>query len=117
MNNLMTTEIEKELNRVGLYADEGEEYNENLCADDLQVIAHYYIPETVYHWFILGGEKENEEWILFGFAHIFCGELGLIYLSDLERLKLKVYGITRCVVRDITKMDTLGNMKKRYNIN
>lgn len=113
---LMDEELETKLNNAGLYADQWNGYSEDLSIDEFPVLAHYHLPETSCHWFILGGKQIDNEWVLFGLAHITCSELGIVYLSELENTKLDIYGISRRILRDIGTMDTLGNMKKRFNI-
>lgn len=116
IKKLMTPEIANQLGRVGLYADEWEGYSDDLNINDFQVMAHFCIPKTRYHWFVLGGKKLNDEWLLWCYAHITCGELGIVSLYELENINVNKDGIVYSVFRDTSVLDTLGNMKKRYNL-
>lgn len=82
---LMTEELETRLLRYPLYSQDGKGF-------DAQCIAHFYNPLGRGDWFITEGEKEGDDWLLFGYADLGLGpensEFGYISLKELESLDL-----------------------------
>jgi len=100
---LMTKEIEKELEKNPLYSHDGE-------MKKAKVIVKYFNPYGAGTWLITEGEKQEDgDWLLFGYCHIHCWEWGYVLLSDLKDLKFTPWklGIERdlhcegCTVEDL----------------
>lgn len=89
---LMTKELEKKFENYPLYSQEGK-------GEDAEVIVVYFNPCGAGTWIITEGEKdEDDDWIFFGYCHIFEWEWGYISLSELEEIVLP-FGLT--IERDL----------------
>jgi hypothetical protein len=78
---LLTKEIIKKL--PALYSQEK--------VEDPKVMVKFFTPDSSFTWFIIEGEKEeNEEWMFFSkvYSHN-CpeGELGYVALSELQKVR------------------------------
>lgn len=85
---LMPENVEKQLENTGYYP-EVEDFM------DAEVIVKYFFPIGAATWLIIGGEKDEDDWILFGYATLGYGwEWGSVRLSDLKnytsRMGLKI---------------------------
>lgn len=82
---LMTEELEKKYAEHPFGSQEGKGF-------DADCIAHFFNPMGTGDWFITEAEKEDGEWIMFGYADLGlgpdCSEFGYISLSELEEIKL-----------------------------
>jgi len=78
---LMTKEIEEKLEETGLYPD-----IENLMK--AEIIVKYFNPTGVGTWLIVGGERVEEDWELFGYVELgYEWEWGPVMLSELSNYK------------------------------
>lgn len=92
---LMTKEIEKKLkqNPFGSHEDEGE---------NAKVIVKFFNPYGAGTWLITEGEQEEDgDWLLFGKMHIFDWEWCYVSLSELEKTKVNVFGMSLPLERDM----------------
>lgn len=79
---LMTKEIEKKLNKVGLYGQDSK-------GDQAEVIVKYFNPVGNGIWLVTGGEKlANGDWLLYGCHNIYEWEWGEVLLSELQNVRL-----------------------------
>lgn len=106
MNELMDEELSQKLRNAGAYGDK--HVPEGTDLDNYQVLAHYYIPFTCYHWLIVGGEQDGEDWLLFGYSHVLESDWGSTYLSEME-------GVGVC--RSNETLKTVAEMKKKIGWN
>lgn len=92
---LMTKEIEKKLrqNPFGSHEDEGE---------NAKVIVKFFNPYGAGTSLITEGEQEEDgDWLLFGKIHIFDWEWGYVSLSELEKTKVNIFGMSLPLERDM----------------
>lgn len=92
---LMTKEIEKKLKQspFGSHENEGE---------NAKVIVKFFNPYGAGTWLITEGEQEEDgDWLLFGKMHIFDWEWGYVSLSELEKTKVNVFGMSLPLERDM----------------
>jgi hypothetical protein len=92
---LMTKEIEKKLKQspFGSHEDEGE---------NAKVIVKFFNPYGAGTWLITEGEQEEDgDWLLFGKMHIFDWEWGYVSLSELEKTKVNIFGMSLPLERDM----------------
>lgn len=92
---LMTKEIEKKLKQspFGSHEDEGE---------NAKVIVKFFNPYGAGTWLITEGEQEEDgDWLLFGKMHIFEWEWGYVSLSELEKTKVNLFGMSLPLERDM----------------
>lgn len=92
---LMTKEIEKKLkqNPFGSHEYEGE---------NAKVIVKFFNPYGAGTWLITEGEQEEDgDWLLFGKMHIFDWEWGYVSLSELEKTKVNIFGMSLPLERDM----------------
>lgn len=108
---LMTDEIAKELNQLGLNGQESK-------GMDSRVIVKYFNPYGKGTWLITGGEKQDDgDWLLFGFVSLLYNEWGYVLLSELESLEISGYG--KIIQRDLylDKNTTVRLELLKYGIN
>ena len=80
--NLLTDEIKELFKQYPLYSQDGR-------GMDSVVLVKYFNPCGAGTWLITEAEEqENDDWLLFGYCHIFCWEWGYVMLSELQNLKL-----------------------------
>lgn len=78
---LMTKEIEKKLEQTGLFPK-----IDNMM--EAEVIVKYFNPCGAGTWLIIGGERVQDDWELYGYATLGYGwEWGSVMLSDLTSYK------------------------------
>ena len=73
----MTKALEKRL--PPLYSQE--------TVEDPIVVAHFFNPSGQGDWYIIEGNKEEDDYILYGLCHIFEYEFGYVSLNDLKSVK------------------------------
>lgn len=83
---LMTKELEKKFEKYPFGSQEG-------LMEDAEVVVKYFNPCGAGTWLITEGEKEDGEWIFFGYCHITDWEWGYVSLSELEAVRLP-FGLT-----------------------
>ena len=76
---LMTKEIEKKLPTLGS--------TDGLSPDQIPVIAKFFTPDANYTWYVTEGEKDRDDYRLFGWVEGPYPELGYFMLSDLEGIR------------------------------
>ena len=76
---LMTKAISKKLPALGSTAD--------LTPDQVKVVAKFFTPDANYTWYVTEGEKDRDDWRLFGWVDGPYPELGYFMLSDLEGVR------------------------------
>lgn len=78
----MTKEIEEKLKKSGLYPEIDNLYKAT-------VIVKYFYPAGAATWLIIGGEKTDDDWRLFGYATLdgSLWEWGTVFLHKLEQYK------------------------------
>jgi hypothetical protein len=54
------------------------------AVDEPIVYARYFLPGTVWNWYVTEGEPEDEDYLFFGFVTGIDSEFGLFRLSQLE---------------------------------
>ena len=83
---LLTEEIIKKMPE--LYSQE--------YVDDPKIIVKYFHPLSIFTWYIYeGGKQKNGDWLFFGLVDGQEKELGYVYLSQLEEIRIKGLGIER----------------------
>lgn len=98
----MDEKLEQDLLKAGAYGDNL--VPEGTGLDDYQVLAYYYIPFTGYHWLIVGGAKDGEDWRLFGYSHVLQSDWGSTYLSEMQDIG---------VCRSNETLGTVAEVKKQ----
>lgn len=83
---LMTKELEKKFKKYPLGSQEG-------LMEEAEVVVKYFNPCGAGTWLITEGEKEDDEWIFYGYCHITDWEWGYVSLSELESVHLP-FGLT-----------------------
>ena len=56
------------------------------AVDEPTVYARYFLPGTVWNWYVTEGEPEDKDYLFFGFVTGIEPEFGLFRLSDLENM-------------------------------
>lgn len=80
---LMTKELEKQIPQLGTIENE----------KNPQIIAHLFNPMGVGDWYIIEGEKdENNDWMFYGLVDLQFREYGYFTLKELEDIQLQ-YGL------------------------
>ncbi|MCH5248367.1 MAG: DUF2958 domain-containing protein [Lachnospiraceae bacterium] len=78
---LMTKEIEGKLEQIGLFPE-----TDSML--EAEVIVKYFNPCGAATWLVVGGERTEDDWELYGYATLGHGwEWGSVMLSELESYK------------------------------
>lgn len=79
---------------------------------DPVVVTKFFTPDSNWTWYVIEGEERDDgDWLFFGYVEGFCGELGYFTLSQLESVK-GPWGLK--VERDIHwKKKKLSKIKER----
>lgn len=87
---LMPKEVEEKLLSVGYYPE-----TEDFMG--AEIIVKYFFPIGAATWLVIGGEKVEDDWILYGYATLGYGwEWGTVLLSELQKYVSKLgLGIER----------------------
>ena len=89
---LLTEEIIKRFKEYPLYSQDGK-------GMDSIVVVKYFNPVGAGTWLITEAELQDDgNWLMFGYCHIHCWELGYVMLNYLQNLKLP-FGLT--IERDL----------------
>lgn len=102
---LMTEELKEKFKSFPLMSQDGK-------GMDAEVVVKYFNPMGAGTWLITEGEeRENGDWELFGYCHIFEWEWGSVLLSELQGLKLPFgMGIERDI--HIGEHATVGSLRE-----
>lgn len=85
---LLTDEIRQQFRKYPLYSQESKGINST-------VIVKYFNPVGSGTWLITEAEEQEDgDWLLFGYCHISCWEMGLCFLKRITGIKA-VFGIYR----------------------
>ena len=100
---LITKQIEKQLSKYPLHSQDGK-------GDEAIAICKFFQPTGSYTWYVLEGERHEDNWIFFGIVeNSYESEYGYFTLKELENIKLP-FGLT--IERDIyfkpTKLNELN---------
>lgn len=91
---LITKAIEKKLEKYPLYSQDGK-------GEDADIICKFFNPYGRGTWYVLEGEKqENGDWCFYGIVELFEREYGYFYLSGIENVSIKVFGLDMGLERD-----------------
>lgn len=103
---LVTKEIIKKLNKNPLYSKEGQGL-------DAEVIVKFFNPYGRGTWLITEAEEqENGDYLLFGYMHIYDWEWGYVMLSELENLRVNVYGTKLPIEREMYDRGTVRELAR-----
>lgn len=84
---LLTKAIEKQLAKYTLYSQEGK-------GDEAQVICKFFNPCGSQTWYILEGEKQGDDYILFALLDDMGDrEYCYVSLNELQSVKIRPFGI------------------------
>jgi hypothetical protein len=85
-------------------------YSKDGQSTSAEVIAKFYVPFTEACWLITEASQEGDDWLLFGYCHIFEWEFGYVRLSEIQELNIK--GITAEQDLTISPMATIKSCLK-----
>lgn len=78
---LMTKALEKKFEKFPMLSQDG-------LGEEAEVVVKYFNPYGRGTWLITEGEKRDDgDWMLYGYCHIFDWEWGDVLLSQLESIK------------------------------
>ena len=84
MSKLMTYELRNRFKKFPLDSQDGKGIN-------AEIVAMFFNLEGPGTWIITEGEeREDGDWLLYGYCNIFEWEWGYVMLSDLEELEVPV---------------------------
>ena len=67
-----------------------------------KVLVKYFNPYGAGTWLATEAEKQEDgNWLFFGYCHIFCWEWGYFTLSELEKVKINIFGCELPLERDL----------------
>ena len=75
-----------------------------------KVIAKFYIPFTEACWLITEASQEGDDWLMFGYCHIFEWEFGYVSLSEI--MELNIRGITAQIDNTILEGSSIEDCLK-----
>ena len=103
---LVTKEIIKKFDKNPIYSKDGQ-------GMDAEVIVKFFNPYGRGTWLITEAEKqENGDYLLFGYMHICDWEWGYVTLSELENLRVNVYGAKLPIERDLYDSGTVRELAR-----
>ena len=103
---LVTKEILKKFDKNPLYSKEGKGL-------DAEVIVKFFNPYGRGTWLITEAEKQEDgDYLLFGYMHIYEWEWGYVMLSELENLRVNVYGTKLPIEREMWDKGTVRELSK-----
>lgn len=100
----LTKDILAKFNANPLYSKDGQGKN-------AEVIAVFHMPFTEACWLITEASQEGDDWLMFGYCHIFEWEFGYVRLSEIMELNIK--GITAQIDNTLPKGYTIENCLKK----
>jgi hypothetical protein len=84
---LVTKEVERKLEKSPIGAWDGR-------AAEAPVIVKFFSPYNGWTWYITEGERDNADWLLYGYVIGYEAEFGYVMLSELEAAE-KDFGGTK----------------------
>ena len=75
---LMTKEIEKSLPPLGTFSE--------TPSEDIPIAFKLFAPWSNWTWYVTEGQKENDDFLLYGMVHGFEKEAGSFMLSELKEI-------------------------------
>lgn len=78
--NLLTKKIEEKFNEYPFGSQDG-------LSGNAEVLVKYFNPCGAGTWLITEAEKQDDDWILYGYCHITDWEWGTVSLKELEDFK------------------------------
>lgn len=105
----ISEELLAKFNANPLYSKDGQGIN-------AEVIAKFYVPFTEACWLITEASQEGDDWLMFGYCHIFEWEFGYVSLSEIMELNIK--GITAQIDNTLPRGCTalLRTVLRRYHL-
>ena len=100
----ISEELLAKFNANPLYSKDGQGTN-------AEVIAKFYVPFTEACWLITEASQEGDDWLMFGYCHIFEWEFGYVSLSEIMELNIK--GITAQIDNTLQKGCTIKDCLKK----
>lgn len=88
---LLTKEVEKAFEEHPFDSQNGKGF-------DSEVIVKYFNPVGTGTWLITEAQRQGDDWLLFGYMHLFCWEWGYVTLNQLKKQRL-LLGLT--IERDL----------------
>lgn len=103
---LLTKEIENKFLKHPLGSQEGKGMN-------AEVLVKYFNPYGAGTWLITEAEKQDDgDWLLFGYMHIFEWEWGYVLFSELNDMRVNVWGTMLPLERDLYSHGTVGELSR-----
>lgn len=78
---LVTKELEKTFEKYPIGSQDGK-------MENAEVLAKYFNPMGSGTWLVTEAEKQDDDWLFFGYCHITDWEWGYFSLKELESVKL-----------------------------
>ncbi|MFT0496946.1 DUF2958 domain-containing protein [Bacteroides thetaiotaomicron] len=100
----ISEELLAKFNANPLYSKDGQGIN-------AEVIAKFYVPFTEACWLITEASQEGDDWLMFGYCHIFEWEFGYVSLSEIMELNIK--GITAQIDNTLPRGCTIKDCLKK----
>lgn len=100
----ISEELMAKFNANPLYSKDGQ-------GKKAEVIAKFYMPFTEACWLITEASQEDDDWLMYGYCHIFEWEFGYVRLSEIMELNIK--GITAQIDTTVPKGSTIADCLKR----
>ena len=80
---------------------------------DAEVIVKFFNPYGRGTWLITEAEKQEDgDYLLFGYMHIYDWEWGYVMLSELENLRVNVYGTQLPIERELYDKGTVRELAR-----
>lgn len=99
---LLTKEIERKFKSHPIYSQDGKGL-------DAEVIVKFFNPCGSGTWLITEAEKQDDDWLLYGYCHLYEWEWGYVSLNELASIKLP-FGLT--IERDLYSSGTVRELAK-----
>ena len=80
----ISEELLAKFNANPLYSKDGQGIN-------AEVIAKFYVPFSEACWLITEASQEGDDWLMFGYCHIFEWEFGYVSLSEIMELNINIW--------------------------
>lgn len=91
---LLPNELKKVFEDFPLYSQDGK-------GKAATVVCKFFNPAGRGTWYVLEGQQQEEDFLFFGYIHIFEGEFGYFTLSQIEEIELpvKIEGIGSATIK------------------
>ncbi len=100
----ISEELLAKFNANPLYSKDGQ-------GKQAEVIAKFYMPFTEACWLITEASQDGDDWLMFGYCHIFEWEFGYVRLSEIMELDIK--GITALIDTNVPTGSTIADCLRR----